>query len=133
MNLFVRRNNLQKFWFHAAILYTIFAIMRSLYMISHFDRLFRSIFSVGDRFLLEVNLLLSKKLSSMNLFASLTVYISETGFHCSNTKGVDDVDTFEDLLEAERISVERFVRFRINSIADADDVLQEILPCDRSE
>lgn len=36
------------------------------------------------------------------------------------------MDTFENLLEAERISVERFVRFRINSQADADDVLQEV-------
>ncbi len=36
------------------------------------------------------------------------------------------MDPFENLLEAERISVERFVRFRINTKADADDVLQEI-------
>ena len=33
---------------------------------------------------------------------------------------------FENLLEAERVSVERFVRFRLNSKADADDVLQEV-------
>ena len=33
---------------------------------------------------------------------------------------------FESLLEAERIAVERFVRFKINSKADADDILQEI-------
>ena len=32
----------------------------------------------------------------------------------------------ERLLEAERVSVERFVRFRMSSKADADDVLQEI-------
>ncbi len=32
------------------------------------------------------------------------------------------MDDFENLLEAERISVERFVRFRISSKADADDV-----------
>ncbi len=36
------------------------------------------------------------------------------------------MDEFEKLLEAERVSVERFVRFRLNSKADADDVLQEI-------
>ncbi|MDE7300357.1 MAG: RNA polymerase sigma factor [Lachnospiraceae bacterium] len=36
------------------------------------------------------------------------------------------MDDFETLLEAERVSVERFVRFRLNSRADADDVLQEI-------
>lgn len=33
---------------------------------------------------------------------------------------------FENLLKAERIPVERFVRFRISSRADADDVLQEV-------
>lgn len=38
----------------------------------------------------------------------------------------DDVDEFEKLLEAERISVERFVRFRIYSKYDADDLMQEI-------
>lgn len=36
------------------------------------------------------------------------------------------MDEFEDLLEKERISVERFVRYRINAKADADDVLQEV-------
>lgn len=35
------------------------------------------------------------------------------------------MDGFEKLLDAERVSVERFVRFRISSRADADDVLQE--------
>ncbi len=35
------------------------------------------------------------------------------------------MDSFEKLLEKERSSVERFVRFRLNSHADADDVLQE--------
>ena len=33
---------------------------------------------------------------------------------------------FEKMLDAERASVERFVRFRLNSRIDADDVLQEI-------
>ncbi|PWL99328.1 MAG: hypothetical protein DBY04_01625 [Clostridiales bacterium] len=36
------------------------------------------------------------------------------------------MDEFETLLEAQRVSVERFVRFRLNSKADADDVLQEV-------
>ena len=36
------------------------------------------------------------------------------------------MEEFEKLLEAERVSVERFVRFRLNSKADADDVLQEV-------
>lgn len=33
--------------------------------------------------------------------------------------------TFEDRLAAEKTSVERFVRFRIGSAADAEDVIQE--------
>ena len=37
-----------------------------------------------------------------------------------------NVDEFEVLLDAEKISVERFVRFRINSKVDADDILQEV-------
>ena len=36
------------------------------------------------------------------------------------------MDEFENLLETERVSVERFVRFRMSSKADSDDVLQEI-------
>lgn len=36
------------------------------------------------------------------------------------------MDEFELLLEAERVSVERFVRFRIRSKVDAEDVLQEV-------
>lgn len=36
------------------------------------------------------------------------------------------MDKFEKMLEAERISVERFVRFRLSSKADAEDVLQEV-------
>lgn len=62
----------------------------------------------------------------MNLLIPAPVYISETGFNHSQAKGGDDVDEFENLLEAERVSVERFVRFRISSKADADDVLQEV-------
>lgn len=36
------------------------------------------------------------------------------------------MDAFERLLESERVSLERFVRFRISPKADADDVLQEV-------
>lgn len=36
------------------------------------------------------------------------------------------MDDFEEMLHAERISVERFVRYRLPSREDADDVLQEI-------
>ena len=43
----------------------------------------------------------------MNLLIPTPVYIGE------------DVDDFEKLLEAERVSVELFVRFRMNSKADA--------------
>lgn len=36
------------------------------------------------------------------------------------------MDEFEKLLESERISVERFVRFRMSDTADAEDILQEV-------
>lgn len=36
------------------------------------------------------------------------------------------MDDFEKMLDTERLSVERFVRFRLNSKADADDILQEV-------
>ena len=36
------------------------------------------------------------------------------------------MDEFTQLLEAERVSVQRFVHYRISSHADADDVLQEV-------
>ena len=36
------------------------------------------------------------------------------------------MDEFEKLLDAARVSVERLVRYRLNSKADADDVLQEV-------
>lgn len=36
------------------------------------------------------------------------------------------MDRFEELLDIYRCFAERYVRFRINSKADADDVLQEI-------
>ena len=36
------------------------------------------------------------------------------------------MNEFEKLLETERVSVERFVRFRLNSQTDANDLLQDI-------
>lgn len=36
------------------------------------------------------------------------------------------MDTFESLLEKERVSVERYVRFRLSERTEADDVLQDI-------
>lgn len=45
-----------------------------------------------------------------------------------NLVGGGDLDEFEKLLEAECVSVERFVRFRMSSKADADDVLQAKVP-----
>ena len=36
------------------------------------------------------------------------------------------MDEFEKLIEKEKISVERFVRFKIGSKADADDIIQEV-------
>lgn len=36
------------------------------------------------------------------------------------------MDELDKLLDAERVSVERFVRYRLNSKTDADDVLQEV-------
>lgn len=62
----------------------------------------------------------------MNLSVPIPVYIGETGFHYFSVKGGDDMEEFEKLLEAERVSVERFVRFRMHSKADAEDILQEV-------
>lgn len=61
----------------------------------------------------------------MNLSPRFCVYISETGFDLSKREGGGDME-FEKLLEAHRASIERFVRFRLNFKADADDVLQEV-------
>lgn len=55
-----------------------------------------------------------------------SVYISETGFIHQTNRGGEGMESFEKLLNAERVSVERFVRFRLISKADADDTLQEI-------
>ena len=36
------------------------------------------------------------------------------------------MDEFEQLLECDRAAVERFVRYRVSMVHDADDILQEI-------
>ena len=61
----------------------------------------------------------------MNLLAPFSVYTGETGFECQQ-KGSEAVENFEDLLQKNRTAVERYVRFRLPSFADADDILQEI-------
>jgi len=43
-----------------------------------------------------------------------------------NAKGVEHMESFDELLACHRISAERYVRFRIASKADADDILQEV-------
>ena len=40
--------------------------------------------------------------------------------------GGDDMDEFERLFQKYRSGVERFVKFRLPSLADAEDVLQEV-------
>ena len=61
----------------------------------------------------------------MNLLDFHPVYICETGFDFSN-EGGENMDEFEKLIDSARIAVERFVRYRLPSQTDADDVLQEI-------
>lgn len=63
---------------------------------------------------------------SMNLWASGPVYTGETGFERKSAKGGGGTDDFEALLDESRLPVERYVRFRLSSRADADDVLQEV-------
>ena len=36
------------------------------------------------------------------------------------------MDEFEQLLECDRAAVERFVRYRVSMVHDADDILQEV-------
>ena len=38
----------------------------------------------------------------------------------------DDMENFEALLTEHKVAVERFVKFRLPSVADTEDVLQEI-------
>jgi len=62
----------------------------------------------------------------MNLLVCEHVYISETGFNNSYSKGGENVDEFEKLLKTEQASVERFLKFRIDSKSDVEDILQEV-------
>ena len=64
-------------------------------------------------------------LEKVNLSVQKTVYTSETGFELQS-KGGDGMEKFEKLLESARIAVERFVRFRVNIRADAEDILQDV-------
>lgn len=56
----------------------------------------------------------------------MTVFIDETGFDYITAKEVRYRVDFEQLLSEHRMAVERYVRFRLSSRSDADDVLQEI-------
>lgn len=47
-------------------------------------------------------------------------------FYSSDPEEVADIEAFEVLLNENRGAVERFVKFRIGTAADADDVLQEV-------
>ena len=60
----------------------------------------------------------------MNLLINKCDYIIETGFK-QFTGGVI-LTNFEKLLSENSLSVERFVKFRISNVIDAEDVLQEI-------
>lgn len=65
------------------------------------------------------NFLLKTNLSSFQ-----AVYIRETGF--ITPKEVADIEAFENLLSEHRVVVERFVKFRIGNVTDAEDILQEV-------
>ncbi len=60
----------------------------------------------------------------MNLFIKNCDFSSETGF--KTKKGGVGMENFEKLLNDNRKVIERFVKFKINSSADAQDVLQEV-------
>ena len=59
----------------------------------------------------------------MNLFDLNFVYINETVTSKTEEKNVSE---FEKLISRERISIERFVRFKICVKEDADDILQNV-------
>ena len=59
----------------------------------------------------------------MNLFDSRSVYINEPVTTKAEEKNVSE---FEELISRERISIERFVRFKICVKEDADDILQNV-------
>jgi len=60
----------------------------------------------------------------MNLLVCFYDYISETGF--KELIGGEAMSNFEDLLLCNQLSVERFVKFRIPNVSDAEDILQEV-------
>lgn len=60
----------------------------------------------------------------MNLLVCFFDYISETGF--KELIGGEAMSNFENLLSDNQLSVERFVKFRIPNISDAEDILQEV-------
>ena len=59
----------------------------------------------------------------MNLFDLNFVYINEPVTSKTEEKNVSE---FEKLISRERISIERFVRFKICVKEDADDILQNV-------
>ena len=59
----------------------------------------------------------------MNLFDLNSVYINEPVTTKAEEKNVSE---FEELISQERISIERFVRFKICVKEDADDILQNV-------
>lgn len=59
----------------------------------------------------------------MNLFDLNSVYINEPVTTKAEEKNVSE---FEELISRERISIERFVRFKICVKEDADDILQNV-------
>lgn len=61
----------------------------------------------------------------MNLLINFFDYISETGFN--EWIGGAVMTDFEILLSKNRLAVERFVKFRIPNILDAEDIVQEVL------
>ena len=60
----------------------------------------------------------------MNLLRFSIVYNGESALH--HKKGGEFMESFEQLLIEHRGAVERYVRYRISSKSDADDVLQEV-------
>ena len=61
----------------------------------------------------------------MNLSVKNFIYISETGFEIHRTGG-EELATFEECLAEHRRAVERFIKYRLQSSADAEDLLQEV-------
>lgn len=61
----------------------------------------------------------------MNLSASETVYIGETGFKDRDERSADMAD-FEDQLKAVYPSLERYVKYRLDGGRDAEDLIQDV-------